>query len=139
MLADKEALRFYQTYVGCFMSESLFASIAEFLIEFASTHEGNIDINQLLSFVEGSGMENASKIADAISALALQEGLPACTRKALEDLVFTIKDETAVLQDQMKAKRAIDSGSVEDGAAANAELARKIYEKKWAKRSGKGK
>ena len=139
MLADKEALRFYQTYVGCFMSESLFASIAEFLIEFASTHEGNIDINQLLSFVEGSGMENASRIADAISALALQEGLPACTRKALEDLVFTIKDETAVLQDQMKAKRAIDSGSVEDGAAANAELARKIYEKKWAKRSGKGK
>ena len=138
MLASPDALRFYQTYVGCFMSESLFASIAEFLLEFAATHEGNVDINQLLSFIEGSGVENTQRITDMVSALALQDGLPACTRKALEDLCLVIREETASLQDQMQAKRAIDSGSVEAGAAANAELAKKIREKKWTKASGKG-
>ena len=138
MLASPEALRFYQTYVFCFMSESLFATIAEFLVEFAAAHDGNVDIKQLLSFIEGSDMEDAQRIADMISDLALQEGLPACNRKALEDLCHVIREETMDLQDKMQAKRAIDSGSDEAGAAANAELAKKIYEKKWTKKSGKG-
>ena len=138
MLSSPDALRYYESQVGNFVSESLFATIAEFLIEFAAGHGGNIDTNQLLAYIAGSGVENAERIGEEVSTLALQEGLPSCTRKTLEDLGRVIREETESLRDKTAAQKAISSGNLESGAAANAELAKKIAEKFRTKRSGKG-
>ena len=139
MLSSPEALSFYQTHIHCFVSQTYYATIAEFLIEFAATHNGNIDINQLLGFIEASGMENATRIGEEVSAMAMQEGLPALTRKALDDIGEVIRDETESMQLKLQAKKAIDSGDSELSAESLAELAKKIHEKKWTKKSAKGK
>ncbi len=139
MLSSPEALRFYQTHIHCFVSQTYYATIAEFLIEFASTHDGNIDINQLLGFIEASGVENATRIGEEVSAMAMQEGLPVLTRKALEDIGAVIRDETESMQLKLQTKKALDSGNSELGAESLAELAKKIHEKKWTKGSAKGK
>ncbi len=138
MLRDPEALAFYQTYVGSFLSESLYSVIAEFLLEFAATHPGKTDTNQLLAFIEGSGVDDATRIGEEVSTLALQEeGLPPYQPERLEELGLAIKEETESLRDKMQAKQAIQSGSVEAGAEALAEYAKKRKEK-WTKKSGKG-
>lgn len=139
MLSSPEALSFYQTHIHCFVSQTYYATIAEFLIEFAATHNGNIDINQLLGFIEASGVENATRIGEEVSAMAMQEGLPALTRKALDDIGEVIRDETESMQLKLQAKKAIDSGDSELSAESLAELAKKIHEKKWTKKSAKGK
>ena len=138
MLISPDAISFYQLSIHSFISESLYATIAEFLIDYASTHEGNIDINQLLSFIEASGIENAARIGEEVSTLALQEGLPPCTRKALEGIGAVIKNEMRELQMKTQAKQVVDSGSVEDGAKAITDLVNNIRKTKWTKRSGKG-
>ncbi len=69
----------------------------------------------------------------ALSSLAFEKSYPPYDKEVLESCLRTIKEESDLAADKMKAKREVDQGSLHDGAAANKELADKIREK-WNKK-----
>ena len=140
MLLSEEAMDFFKKNIGSFQSDSVLSSVAEFLLEFSASHPGKIDLSQLLSFVSSSGIEGSDKVEALLSEVAMQTGLPPLKENdptLLEDCAQAISEEASALSDKLSAKRAVESGSLEDGAQANKDLAQKIREE-WAKKPRKG-
>ena len=137
MLESREAIDFYEKNVGSFSSAPLFSTIAEFLLDYTSTHEGDPSLSGVLAMIESSGFENASSISEAVSEVALDDSMPPYSESALGDCAKILSEETITLSERMATKRAITNGSLESGAEANAELAKKIRER-WRSKPKKG-
>ena len=139
MLQSREAIDYFEKNIGTFTSEAVFSTIAEFIIEFAATHPGNPDVNELLAYIGSSGIEEAPAVENAVSSIALSKGAPPLTRTALSDCASLIASETREISGKMAAERAIASGSREAGAAANKALAEnRRNEFNMARRAKKG-
>lgn len=136
MLQSREAIDYFEKHVETFSSASLLKNISEFLIEYASATSGDPDVSGLLAFIEESGFEDAESLSGAVSEIAMDETMPPFDEKALSDCAQIISEETELLGARLMAKKAIDEGSIESGAAANKELAAK-YREKWAKKPNK--
>ena len=136
MLQSREAIDFFEKNVGAFTTETLYPTIAEFLLEFKDNHPGDPNLSGVLAYIEGSGIENADAVEAAVSDVALDESLPPLSERALGDCATVIRDESLAIHQRMTAKRVIETGSLESGAEANAELAKRIRER-WAQRKPK--
>lgn len=137
MLQSREAIDYFEKNVGSFTSKEVFSTIAEFLIEFAASHDGDPELSQLLAYIGGSGLDETGTVEQTVSEMALAEGLPPVGEKSLGDCAKIIAQETRTLNDKLAAKRAISQGSLDSGALANKELAAKIRNR-WAKKPKKG-
>lgn len=136
MLQSREAIDFFEKNVGSFTTETLYPTIAEFLLEFKDNHPGDPNLSGVLAYIEGSGIDNADAVEAAVSDVALDESLPPLSERALGDCATVIRDESLAIHQRMTAKRVIETGSLESGAEANAELAKRIRER-WAQRKPK--
>lgn len=135
MMHEPEAIEFYNQSVGNF-HHSLYEEAANYIIEYRQSKgqdTPDIDVSALLGFVDGYGGEEAEPVEKALSSLAFEKSYPPYDKEVLESCLRTIKEESDLAADKMKAKREVDQGSLHDGAAANKELADKIREK-WNKK-----
>ena len=138
MLESREAIDYFEKNVGTLSTASVLATVAEFLIEYANEHEGNPDLGVLLAMIDSSGIDEAEEVQSAVSDLAMDEALPPYSEKLLGDCAKIIADESRAMSARMATRRAIASGSTEEGAEANRLLAEQIKQKKWGKRPKKG-
>lgn len=138
MLQSREAIDYFEKNVGGFTNASVLSTIAEFLIEFAAEHDGDPDVGRLLAYIGGSGIEDSQKVEETVSEVAMDDSFPPYSPKLLSDCAKVIADESASLNSSMATKRAIASGSIEEGAEAVKQMADEIRRKKWANRPKKG-
>ena len=134
MLETREAIEYFEQNVNAFTSASVFATITEFVVEFASTHPGKVDLGGLLAFIASSDFDDREAIGQAVSDIAMEDNFPPYSKKALDDCAAVVADESLAISDKILAKRAIETGTLEEGALANKEFAQKQWERWQAKR-----
>ena len=134
MLQNREAIDYFEQNISQFPSASVFATISEFVLEFAATHQGKVDVSELLGVIGSSEVEERDKIGQAVSDLAFDENFPPFSRKSLDDCAAIMADESLAINEAMTAKKAIDNGDIDEGAKANMEFAKKQRERWNARR-----
>ncbi len=137
MLLSREAIDYFEQNVKGFNNASVFATIAEFVLEFSSQHEGQIELGSLLAYIDSSGMDEDRNIGNVVSAVALDETYPPLNPNSLDDCARIIAEESKALGERMEVQRALASGESDEAAEANKRLAESLR-KKWPTKPKKG-
>ena len=137
MLLSREAIDYFENNVKNFSNASVFADIAEFLLEFAGEHQGQVELGALISYIDSSGIDEAKSISDVVSAVAMDENHPPLSPSSLDDCAHIIAEESASLRDKMAVKHVLDTGTNEEKAEANKRFADNL-KNRWRKPPKKG-
>ena len=137
MLLSREAIDYFEQNVKGFNNASVFADIAEFVLEFSAQHEGQIELGSLLAYIDSSGLDEDHNIGNVVSAVALDETYPPLNPSSLDDCARIIAEETRALGQRMEVQRALASGESDEAAEANKRLAESLR-KKWPTKPKKG-
>lgn len=110
MLRNNEAVEFYENKMDGFYDE-IYRSIANFIVDYAKTHQ-QIEINDLISNLEISELENKKELIDTLTDIYFEKyHLDVCSEAILTDYLNTIKHEKERIFESDLLQQAINGKS----------------------------
>ena len=103
MLRESEAVSFFEENLGDFYYPSN-NDLANYIIDYASGHEGKVDPSQLLGTIQSSGDSKAEELEDSLALLYDDQAKAPYSLKALQQCKAIIEEEKKELRMQQKAK-----------------------------------
>ncbi len=103
MLRESEAVSFFEENLGDFYYPNN-NDLANYILDYASSHEGKVDPSQLLGAIQSSGGEEAEKLENSLALLYDDQGKAPYSLKALEQCKTIIEEEKKELRMKQRAK-----------------------------------
>ena len=116
MSQNKAAVAFYEQHLAGFYDDT-YRTIANFMIEYASSHEEMNDVG-ILSLIEESELENKKSIITSLMALYMETHPQGCSEELLNNLLDTINSERKriseedVLQQSLEGKSELEKARI---------------------------
>ncbi len=135
MLRESEAVAFFEENLGDFYYPRN-NELANYILDYASSHEGKVDPSQLLGTIQSAEGERAEEFENALTELYDEKGQAPYSKKTLEQCRTVIEEEKKELRMQKRAKETFATNDKKAQAEFVANLAKERY-KAWQSRKQK--
>ena len=127
MSQNKSAVAFYEQKVPGFYDD-IYRTIANFIIEYASTHDTMNDTG-LMMLLEESDLENKQKIINDLIAIYMETHPGECTEELLNNLLETILDERKRISEEDVLNQSLEGKSELEKARIISDFNRRMMSK----------
>ena len=130
MLTNEEARTYYKEHALLFKGKTVHEEIANYLLEYETTHPGDIDIGQLSGHIAQIEGEQSQDTIKELTSIALEEDIPPYQAGCLEKLDTEIHQLNDRLTAVSSAKSIMASGTSSEKAKANKEFVERLRQKR---------
>lgn len=103
MLRESEAISFFEENLGDFYYPRN-NDLANYILDYASSHDGKVDPSQLLGTIQSAGGKEAEELENSLALLYEEQGMAPYSLKTLEQCKATIEEEKKDLRMKQRAK-----------------------------------
>ncbi len=135
MLRESEAVAFFEENLGDFYYPTN-NDLANYILDYASSHDGKVNPSQLLGTIQSAGGEEAEDLENSLTALYDDQGQAPYSKKTLEQCKAVIEEEKKELRMRQRAKETFATNDKKAQAEFVASLAKERY-KAWQSRKQK--
>ncbi len=132
MLRESEAISFFEENLGDFYYPGN-NDLANYILDYASSHEGKVEPSQLLGAIQSVGGKEAEELENSLNLLYEDQAKPPCSMKTLERCRSIIEEEKKELRMQKKAEETFATPDKKAQAQFVADFAKQRY-KDWQSR-----
>lgn len=132
MLRESAAISFFEENLGDFYYPGN-NDLANYILDYASSHEGKVEPSQLLGAIQSLGGKEAEDLENSLSLLYEDQGKPPCSLQTLERCKSIIEEEKKELRMQKKAEETFATPDKKAQARFVADYAAQRY-KDWQSR-----
>ncbi|HBS03302.1 MAG TPA: DNA primase [Firmicutes bacterium] len=108
MLRHQEAIDYFESKIGDFYYQ-INNDLANYIIDYSSSHPGQIQPSQLIGLIQSAGGEEAKTLEGALFSIYEDKATPSFTPRMLEVCKRTIEEEKGQLRIDQEAKQAFAS------------------------------
>ena len=135
MLRESEAVSFFEDYLGDFYYPDN-DSLANYILDYASSHEGKVEPSQLLGTIQSTAGNDAENLEDYLNYLYEDQNQGPYSKKTLEQCKTIIEQEKKGLRMQKRAEETFATNDKKAQAEFIASIAKERY-KDWQNRKQK--
>ncbi len=134
MLSEEDAIAFYETTIRGFNNQA-YEDIANYILEYQARHpDEGPNISGIAAEIASSEAENAEKLTNDVSVLALESGRPPYSRELLGECAKVIAEEKSKISERLAMEKAIQSSDDPRETAAQIAEYAKRKRQRWGEK-----